>query len=149
MRLLPEFALTKKLGLSKMISGYLFASTGGFNLSQRKNYFISNLPNREFLHLVYKNLNNHFQIAYGEGFQELFYLNLNQFCAKFNLSVTKTFACLQFLDRQGIITLTNSISNKASLHFLIDSREVIRYCSLNVKDASVIETILRNYTGVF
>jgi ATP-dependent DNA helicase RecQ len=99
--------------------------------------------------LVYKDLNNHFQIAYGEGFEEMFYLNLNQFCAKFNLSVMKTFACLQFLDRQGIITLTNSISNKASLHFLIDSREVIRYCSLHVKDASVIETILRNYTGVF
>ena len=123
--------------------------TPEINTENLKNYFISNLPNREFLHLVYKNLNNHFQIAYGEGFQELFYLNLNQFCAKFNLSVTKTFACLQFLDRQGIITLNNLISNKASLQFLMESREVIRYCSLNIKDASVIETILRNYTGVF
>lgn len=119
------------------------------NTDNLKNYFNSNLPNKEFLHLVYRDLNNHFQVAYGEGFQETFYLNLNQFCAKFNLSVMKTFACLQFLDRQGIITLNNMISNKASLQFLIESREVIRYCSLHVKDALVIETILRNYTGVF
>ncbi|NHM02135.1 RecQ family ATP-dependent DNA helicase [Flavobacterium difficile] len=123
--------------------------TPEINTEQLKNYFISNLPNKEFLHLVYKNLNNHFQIAYGEGFEELFYLNLNQFCAKYNISVTKTFACLQFLDRQGILTLNNLISNKASLQFLIESREVIRYTSLNSKDAPVIETILRNYTGVF
>ena len=99
--------------------------------------------------VLHKNLNNHFQIAYGEGFQEVFYLNLNQFCSKFNISVTKTFACLQFLDRQGIITLQNFISNKASLQFNIESREVIRYCSLNTKEALIIETILRNYTGVF
>lgn len=111
--------------------------------------FAGNLPNKEFLHLVYKNLNNQFQIAYGEGFQEVFYLNLNQFCSKFNISVTKTFSCLQFLDRQGIITLQNFISNKASLQFNIESREVIRYCSLNTKEALIIETILRNYTGVF
>jgi ATP-dependent DNA helicase RecQ len=123
--------------------------TPEINSENLKKYFESNLPNKEFLHLVYKYLNNHFQIAYGEGFQEVFYLNLNQFCSKYNLSVTKTFACLQFLDRQGIITLNNLISNKASLQFLIESREVIRYCSLNVKDAAVIETILRNYTGVF
>jgi ATP-dependent DNA helicase RecQ len=111
--------------------------------------FAGNLPNKELLHLVYKNLNNHFQIAYGEGFQEVFYLNLNQFCTKFNTSSSKTFACLQFLDRQGIITLDYLKSNKASLQFNIESREVIRYCSLNTKDALIIETILRNYTGIF
>ena len=111
--------------------------------------FAGNLPNKEMLQLVYKNLNNHFQIAYGEGFQEVFYLNLNQFCSKFNTSSSKTFACLQFLDRQGIITLDYLKSNKASLQFSIESREVIRYCSLNSKEALIIETILRNYTGIF
>ena len=130
-------------------TSYALLVTPEINTENLKNYFSTNLPDKVFLHTVYKNLNNHFQIAYGEGFNEVFYLNLNQFCVKYNLSVPKTFASLQFLDRQGIITLNNLISNKASLQFLIESREVIRYCSLNVKDASVIETILRNYTGVF
>lgn len=123
--------------------------TSEINSENLKKYFSDNLPNKEFLNLVYRDLNNHFQIAYGEGFQETFYLNLNQFCIKYNLSVNKTFACLQFLDRQGIITLINTISNKATLRFLIESREVIRYSSLNPNDAKIIEVILRNYPGIF
>jgi ATP-dependent DNA helicase RecQ len=130
-------------------TSYALLLTPAIDFESRLQQYTAQLPHKEFLHLVYKNLNNHFQIAYGEGFQEVFYLNLNQFCSKFNISVTKTFACLQFLDRQGIITLQNFISNKASLQFNIESREVIRYCSLNTKEALIIETILRNYTGVF
>lgn len=123
--------------------------TPEINSDNFKKYFVDNLPHKDFLTLVYRDLNNHFQIAYGDGFQETFYLNLNQFCIKYNLSVTKTFACLQFLDRQGVITLSNSISNKATLQFLFESREVIRYCSLNPNDAEIINVILRNYTGIF
>lgn len=128
---------------------YALLLTPGIDVKQQLEIFSNQLPTKELLHLVYKNLNNHLQIAYGEGFQEDFYLNLNQFCAKFNTSSSKTFACLQFLDRQGIITLDFLTSNKASLQFNIESREVIRYFSLNTKDALIIETILRNYTGVF
>ena len=128
---------------------YALLLTPGIDVKQQLEIFSNQLPTKELLHLVYKNLNNHLQIAYGEGFQEVYYLNLNQFCTKFNTSSSKTFACLQFLDRQGIITLDFLTSNKASLQFNIESREVIRYCSLNTKDALIIETILRNYTGVF
>jgi ATP-dependent DNA helicase RecQ len=130
-------------------TSYALLLTPAIDFESRLQQYTAQLPHKEFLHLVYKNLNNHFQIAYGEGFQEVFYLNLNQFCSKFNISVTKTFACLQFLDRQGIITLQNFISNKANLQFIIESREVLRYCSLNTKEAEIIETILRNYTGIF
>jgi ATP-dependent DNA helicase RecQ len=128
---------------------YALLLTSGINLERQLQIFSNQLPTKELLHLVYKNLNNHFQIAYGEGFQEVFYLNLNQFCTKFNTPSNTTFACLQFLDRQGILTLDFLTNNKASLQFNIESREVVRYCSLNTKDALIIETILRNYTGVF
>ena len=84
---------------------YALLLTPGIDVKQQLEIFSNQLPTKELLHLVYKNLNNHLQIAYGEGFQEVYYLNLNQFCTKFNTSSSKTFACLQFLDRQGIITL--------------------------------------------
>jgi ATP-dependent DNA helicase RecQ len=112
-------------------------------------YYKQNLPNKEFLELVYKNLNNYLQIAYGEGFETFHNLNLNHFCAKYNISVTKTFTCLQFLDNQNLIQLDIKNTNQIKLQFIIESREVIRYCSLHRKDAVVIEYILRNYTGVF
>ena len=70
---------------------------------------------KKFLKEVYIKLNNYFQIAYGEGFNQQFSFNLNQFCAHYNFPVLKTYNALQFLDRQGIITLLNENSEKVKI----------------------------------
>jgi ATP-dependent DNA helicase RecQ len=56
---------------------------------------------------------------------------------------------MQFLDNQGIISLSKEFSEKISLQFLLDSREIMRYISLNTADEPVITAILRNYTGIY
>jgi ATP-dependent DNA helicase RecQ len=56
---------------------------------------------------------------------------------------------MQFLDRQGIITLSQEFSEKITLHFLIPSKEVIRYMSLNPNDEEIILAILRTYPGIY
>ena len=116
---------------------------------QAENQFINVLPDKKFLKEMYVKLCNFFQIAYGEGIDEQFYLNLNSFCSKYNFPVLKTYNAIQFLDRQGIITLSQEFSEKISLQFLIPSKEVIRYTSLNPNDAEVIVVILRTYPGIY
>lgn len=111
--------------------------------------FISVLPDVSFLKQVYVKLCNYFQIAYGEGINDEFSFSLNQFCVKYQLPVIKVFNALQFLDRQGIISLSNEYSEKAQVQFLTESKEVIRYISLNPEDEPVLGTILRAYPGVF
>ncbi|WP_333666250.1 RecQ family ATP-dependent DNA helicase, partial [Flavobacterium sp.] len=111
--------------------------------------FISILPNKAFLNLVFSKLCNYFQIAYGEGIDEQFGFNLNQFCAKYNFPILKTYNSLQFLDRQGIITLSQEFSEKISIQFIIPSKEVIRYMSLNPNDEEIMLTILRTYPGIY
>jgi len=54
-----------------------------------------------------------------------------------------------FLDRQGILTLQNLFSEKIDLQFIIPSKEVIRYMSLNTNDEEIVSSILRTYTGIF
>jgi ATP-dependent DNA helicase RecQ len=98
---------------------------------------------------MYIKLCNHFRIAYGEGIDEQFYLNTNNFCLKYNFPVLKTYNALQFLDRQGIITLSQEFSEKINLQFLIPSKEVIRYSSLNPTDAEIIVVIMRTYPGIY
>jgi ATP-dependent DNA helicase RecQ len=98
---------------------------------------------------VYKKLCNYFQIAYGEGINEVFSFNMNHFCAKYNFPVLKTFNALQFLDRQSIINLSAEFSEKISLQFIISSKEVIRYISLNPTEEAVILAILRTYPGIY
>ena len=114
-----------------------------------ENQFIAVLPETIFLKDVFVKLCNYFRIAYGEGINEEFSFNLNQFCNQYKLPVLKTYNALQFLDRQSIISLSQEFSEKAQVQFLIESKEVIRYISLNPDDESMVSTILRTYPGIF
>ena len=111
--------------------------------------FLSILSDKAFLNLVFVKLCNYFQIAYGEGIDEKFSFNINHFCTKYSFSVLKVYNALQFLDRQGILTLSQEFSEKITLQFCIPSKEVMRYISLNPQDEEVILTILRTNTGVY
>lgn len=123
--------------------------THQFDIKLTKDQFISVLPDKAFLKKVYQCLNTNFQIAYGEGITENYTFNLHQFCTKYQLPTPQTFAAIQFLDRQGIITFSNENNDKVKLQFLLPSKEIIRYCSLHTKDQAIIETILRTYPGIF
>ena len=116
---------------------------------QAENQFLSNLPDKSFLNSAYIKLCNYFQIAYGEGINEQFAFNLNHFCLKYNFQTLKTYNAIQFLDRQGIISLSQEFSEKIKLQFLIPSKEVLRYISLNPNDEEIILTILRAYPGIY
>ena len=123
--------------------------TNSSDVKSAKSQFLAVLPDKDFLKNVYIKLNNYFQIAYGEGYNENFSFNLNHFCSQYKFPIIKTYNCIQFLDRQGIITLQNVFSENIGLQFIISSKEVIRYISLNEYDEEIIATILRTYTGIF
>lgn len=119
------------------------------DINHTEGQFINNLPNKDFVKLIYKKLNQYFRIAYGEGNGLVFNFSIESFCKKYNLPITKTFNTLQFLDTQGIISLSKEFNNKAKLLITLEHKEIIRYCSIHTKDAKVIETILRIYPGIF
>ena len=123
--------------------------TNASDILQAESQFLNGLPDKDFLKKVYIKLCNYFQIAYGEGINEQFNFNLNHFCVKYDFPTVKTYNAIQFLDRQSIITLSREFSEKIALQFLISSKEVIRYNSLNTNDEEIILTILRTYPGIF
>ena len=110
--------------------------------------FLSILPDKKFLKTMYIKLCNYFQIAYGEGLDDSFSFKMNYFCNKYDFPTLKTYNALQFLNQQGIITMSQEFSEKITIQFLIESKEVIRYTSLNPKDEEIILAILRTYPGV-
>jgi ATP-dependent DNA helicase RecQ len=116
---------------------------------QAQSQFINVLPDKKILTQIYIKLCNYFQIAYGEGINEQFSFNLNHFCQKYEFPSLITFHAIQFLDRQGILTLSQEYTERITMQFLIDSKEVIRYMSLNSHDEPIILTILRTYPGIY
>jgi ATP-dependent DNA helicase RecQ len=127
--------------------GIIVTNTSDIDYTKRQ--FIDVLPDKKFVRDVYVKLNNYFRIAYGEGFNESFSFNLNQFCSHYNFPILKTFNSIQFLDRQGILTFQSESTEKISLQFIIPSKEVIRYISLHPHDEPIITSILRTYSGIF
>ena len=123
--------------------------TSPSDIVQAESQFIAVLPDKSFLNTMYVKLCNYFQIAYGEGINEQFSFNLNHFCLKYGFPILKTYNAMRFLDRQGIINLSQEFSEKITLQFIISSKEVIRYMSLNPNDEAIILTILRTYPGVY
>jgi ATP-dependent DNA helicase RecQ len=123
--------------------------TSPADIVQSESQFLNILPDKVFLNTMYVKLCNYFQIAYGEGIDEQFSFNLHHFCLKYGFPALKTFNAMRFLDGQGILTMSQEFSEKITLQFLIPSKEVIRYTSLNPNDEEIILTILRTYPGVY
>ncbi|WP_343695380.1 ATP-dependent DNA helicase RecQ [Flavobacterium sp.] len=116
--------------------------------NQTEQQFISVLPDKKFLKTMYVKLCNYFQIAYGEGIDDSYSFKMNHFCNKYDFPTLKTYNALQFLNQQGIITMSQEFSEKVTMQFLIESKEVIRYMSLNPNDEEIILAILRTYPGI-
>ena len=127
---------------------YAVLLTSPSDKSNAESQFIAVLPDKKFLNTMYVKLCNYFQIAYGEGIEEQFSFNLNQFCGKYEFPILKTYNAMQFLDRQGIITLSQEFSEKVTVQFIIPSKEVLRYMSLNRKDEPILLALLRSYPGI-
>jgi len=128
---------------------YAVLLTSPSDVLQAESQFLQVLPDRKFLLELYVKLCNYFQIAYGEGINESFTFNLNTFCSRYGFPTLKSYNGLQFLDRQGVLSLSQEFSEKITLQFLIESKEVIRYMSLNPNDEEIILTILRTYPGIY
>ena len=117
--------------------------------AQAQSQFINVLPDKQILTQIYIKLCTYFQIAYGEGINEQFSFNLNHFCQRYGFPTLKTFNAIQFLDRQGVLSLSQEYSERITMQFIIESKEVIRYMSLNPNDEPVILSILRTYPGIY
>lgn len=123
--------------------------TSPSDIQHAESQFLSALPDTKFLNLLFLKLCAYFQIAYGEGINEKFTFNLNHFCLKYGLPTLKTYAAMQFLDRQGILNISREFTEKIVIQFLISSKEVLRYISLNPNEEEVLLAILRTYPGIY
>lgn len=114
-----------------------------------KSQFLNVLADTDFLKKVFVKLCNYFQIAYGEGANQQFSFNLNTFCFTYNFPILKTFNALQFLDNQSVITMVQESNQNVVVQFIAESKEVIRYSSLNQQYSEIILTIVRSYPGIY
>ena len=116
---------------------------------EAKKQYIDRFPNTAFLKQLYKNLNNHFQIAYGEGSNLTFDLNFSAFCSKYELNPHLTHTSLKLLDQHSVLALSEAFRRQSSLKFLAKKERLFDYMQQNTSIQVFIQSLLRTYGGLF
>ena len=116
---------------------------------QARKQFIGTLPDTGFIKQLYKKLNTFFQIPYGEGSGDCFGFDFSTFCERYQLNTLLTYNGLKILDQQSVIALSEAFYKKTTVQFVAKKSALQHYIDENPSMASIIQTILRTYGGVF
>ncbi|MCX2719803.1 RecQ family ATP-dependent DNA helicase [Lentiprolixibacter aurantiacus] len=114
-----------------------------------KEQFLGVLPSIEYLKLVYRKLNNYFQIPYGGGEHESYPFHFDAFCEAYDFQYMLTYNALQILDQQSVISLSQEFSRHTTVKFEASKQDLFNYMEGNQSLSEIIQVLLRTYGGVF
>ena len=106
-------------------------------------------PSIETIKRVYQALGSYFQLAVGSGKEELFNFNLGEFCNKFKFNSIESINSLKYIEKEGYITVSESLFEPSKLKFIVGQEDVQNYQDSNSTLANFIKVILRSYSGIF
>jgi ATP-dependent DNA helicase RecQ len=111
--------------------------------------FLTNFPSVDEIKVIYHNLGNYFQLAYGTGEGISFDLDLGEFCTRFKLNPTKTINALKFLEQDDYLSFNESVFLPSRFRFEVFNEELYNFQIQNSSWDPFIKTLLRSYGGSF
>ena len=119
------------------------------DVATASNQLQQSIFDKDFLKLVFGKICSHFQIPYGEGFDDEYSFDLWTFCDKYHLPLQKTHNAIQFLDRQSVLQISPELLQRYKIQFLKSSAEVIQFATLQPIFDPILKTLARHFTGIF
>ncbi|WAC03140.1 RecQ family ATP-dependent DNA helicase [Lacinutrix neustonica] len=114
-----------------------------------KNQFLNVLPSVDFIKITYRKLSSYFQIPYGEGVDDTFDFNFNEFCKIYKFNTLLAYNALLLLDRTSVITLSKQFNQRTIVQFAVSNAALFNYLETHAESNTVVKAILRTYGGVF
>ena len=114
-----------------------------------KNQFLKVLPSVDFVKTIYRKLSSYLQISYGEGVDETFDFNFNDFCKTYAFNATLAYNALLLLDRTSVITLSKQFNERTMVQFMVSSTALFGYLETHSEISIIVKSILRTYGGIF
>ena len=121
----------------------LYAKSDKMTLHKR---VADTFPEKEYILQVYEHLQYYYQMAMGDGFQCIREFNLEEFCRKFKYFPVPVDSALKILTQAGY---TDEQDNASRILFTIRRDELYKLREMGTEAETLIQTILRSYTGVF
>ena len=124
----------------------LYAKSDKMTLHKR---VADTFPEKEYILQVYEHLQYYYQMATGDGFQCIREFNLEEFCRKFKYFPVPVDSALKILTQAGYLEYTDEQDNASRILFTIRRDELYKLREMGTEAETLIQTILRSYTGVF
>lgn len=106
-------------------------------------------PPKEYVRAVYQHLANYYIIGEGSGNGSVYPFKLEEFCHVCRLSYSLTMGALNILQWAGYITLTEEMESPSKLKVMMHPSKLYEWRMEHPEKDHILETILRNYTGLF
>ena len=101
------------------------------------------IPKQKDLEGTYKDLCNFLQIAYGEGKNTFFSLDLERFCKRYERNLSKTRQVLRLFEQVGIFSLASSHEQQMRLRLTASTDHITTYLNQSSTAAMVLEYLMR------
>lgn len=124
----------------------LYAKSDKMTLHKR---VADTFPEKEYILQVYEHLQYYYHMAMGDGFQCIREFNLEEFCRKFKYFPVPVDSALKILTQAGYLEYTDEQDNASRILFTIRRDELYKLREMGTEAETLIQTILRSYTGVF
>jgi len=106
-------------------------------------------PPKDYIRKVYDHLAYFYQIAVGDGYHATFEFPVDRFCRTFKHFPVPLESALKILHRAGYIEYREEEEGKARVQFILERDELYRLKGNTADEDSMIEALLRNYSGLF
>jgi len=116
---------------------------------QSKNNFEQSFPPADEIKRVYNALGNYYQLAVGSGLNLSFDFSIAHFSEQYKMNAIIVFNCLKFLEKEGLIMLTESIYAPSKIHIPLSKEQLYKFQVANAYYDTFIKVILRSYAGIF
>ncbi|TAL60569.1 MAG: ATP-dependent DNA helicase RecQ, partial [Bacteroidetes bacterium] len=121
---------------------------GADKIDAERNMLMS-FPPMEEIRKTYQSLSNYFQIPIGAGQGSVFDLDINDLCSKYNLHHLTAYNSIKFLEKEGMVSLTEAFHMPSRIHFVFNKEELYKFQVEHNFYDDFIKLLLRSYSGLF
>lgn len=105
-------------------------------------------PDKDYIARVYELLGVFLNVAVGTGFEHLFEFDIDRFCSTFSLNEAYVQSALNILTRAGWIEYIGEPVTRSRVRITEDKASLYNF-RFDPEEDMVLNTMLRNYTGLF
>ena len=106
-------------------------------------------PSLEYIEDIYHKLHVYWQIPYEQGMGRQMKFDLVEFCKHFKLSQASVRNAIVYLERSDHLSYTESVDINTQIKIVVDRRDLYEIDLPDPRMVTILELLMRSYTGIF